>query len=525
MKTRLLTFLLVGLFCLSACIAPAVAPAAEPAAAEKVEPAPLRIVTSFQIANLNPVEEGFWMPEFGVAEMLMQFRADGRYHPWLLESLTTLDDLTWQLTLRPGLTFQNGKAVDAEAVVACIMRQMALSASAQGAIPPDATFEATGELVITVKTTQPFPALPGALSNEDIFMIYDVEAVESVGEDWAALAGKGIYTGPYQIVSLNEQELLLERYDGYWQGTPALPGISIRFVTDPSARLLAVQNDEADIALYPPTATKPVVDNTPGIYFNYGTPGTGGFMMVLNLQQPPFDELAVRQAIIKAIDYAEIAYEVFGGVFDQATSWYAPIFPWAINNQQTDVAAATKLLDEAGWTLGTDGIREKAGQKLQIQLIIYPQQPDLVPMSNAVQSQLKAVGIQVAIQSVDDINAAMRESSVPWNAGLIGNSTTSWGIPEPILRRYYVTGGDRNYGKFSNAEVDTLAAELATTIDETRRFAILERIQQIMVEEEPYAFNLNMNKGRVIVNERYKDYQPGFALYHVSWQTQPAQGQ
>ena len=233
----------------------------------------------------------------------------------------------------------------------------------------------------------------------------------------------------------------------------------------------------------------------------------------------------MRKAIIKAIDYAEIANEVFGGVFDQATSWYAPIFPWAINNQQTDVAAATKLLDEAGWTLGTDGIREKAGQKLQIQLIIYPQQPDLVPMSNAVQSQLKAVGIQVAIQSVDDINAAMRESSVPWNAGLIGNSTTSWGIPEPILRRYYVTGGDRNYGKFSNAEVDTLAAELATTIDETRRFAILERIQQIMVEEEPYAFNLNMNKGRVIVNERYKDYQPGFALYHVSWQTQPAQGQ
>ena len=52
-----------------------------------------------------------------------------------------------------------------------------------------------------------------------------------VGENWADLADGGIYTGPYHIVSLDEQELVLERYAGYWQGTPALPGISVRFVT------------------------------------------------------------------------------------------------------------------------------------------------------------------------------------------------------------------------------------------------------------------------------------------------------
>jgi ABC-type transport system substrate-binding protein len=54
--------------------------------------------------------------------------------------------------------------------------------------------------------------------------------------------------------------------------------------------------------------------------------------------------------------------------------------------------------------MGADGIQEKAGQKLKFLLIIYPQPPDLVPASNAIQSQLKQIGFQVEIQSVDDID-------------------------------------------------------------------------------------------------------------------------
>ncbi|MCX6047826.1 MAG: ABC transporter substrate-binding protein [Chloroflexi bacterium] len=524
MKLRLLLPLLGLFILLAACVAsPSATQTATAGAA--TEPAALRIVTSFSVETLNPAEDGFWMPEFGVAEMLMQFRADGQYHPWLLEALTNTDDLTWQMTLRKGLTFQNGKPVDAAAVVACMTRQMKYSGTAQGSIPADVKFAVTGPLEITVKTSQPFPALPGALSNEDIFMIYDAAAVDAVGEDWVKLAGAGIYTGPYSVVSLNEQEMVLKRYEQYWQGKPALPGVSVRFVTDPSARLLAVQNDEADIALYPPTAAKPVVEKTPGVHFNFGTPGTGGFMFVMNLQTPPFNDLAVRKAIIKAVNYNELANTVFDKVFDSATGWYAPIFPWAVKNQQTDLPAATKLLDDAGWKTGADAIRVKAGQPLKFLLIIYPQQPDLVPASNAIQSQLKQLGIQVEIQSVDDINNAMLENTVPWNAGLISNSTTSWGIPEPVLRRYYTTDGDRNYGKFSNAEIDQLTEELSVTVDQAKRTAMLKRIQQIMIEEEPYAFNINFSKGRVIVNDRYQDYQPGFSLYHVSWQTQPAKGQ
>ncbi len=483
---------------------------------------PLRIVTSFQIKSLDPSTQGFWMPEFGAAEMLMQFREDGKFHPWLLESIRNQDDLTWVLTLREGVSFQNGKKVDASAVVACMKRQMQYSSAAKGAVPADTVFEAKGDTTVIVRTSKPLPSFRGVLSHEDIFMIYDAAAVDEAGGDWASLAKAGIYTGPYAVESLDDAEMRLTRNERYWQGRPALPGISVKFVSDPQARILAVKNDEADIALYPPTAAKATVDKTPGIRFNCGTSGTGGFMMVLNLQEPPFDDIAARKAMIKAVDYRGIAEKAFPGVFETATSWYAPLFPWAVQNQRTDTAEAERLFERAGWLKRPDGLRAKDGKPLKIVMLIYPQQPDLIPLSVYLQNQLRKVGVQVEIRSVDDINAAMLgKTRADWNAGLIGNSTTSWGNVESILKRYYRSTGDRNFGKFHSAEIDGLTDTLEVTVDEAKRFEILKRVQEIMIDEEPYAFNVNFSKGRVIVNERYRGYQPGFSLYHVSWRTRP----
>jgi peptide/nickel transport system substrate-binding protein len=503
---------------------PASVPTSAPAAPTTDEPPTLRIVTSFQIASMEPIEEGFWMPEFGVGELMMQFRADGQHYPWLLESIEQIDDTTWELRLRDGVTFQNGSPLTAEALAALINRQMELSSSAQSNFAAGTSAEATGELVVTLDTVEPNTGVVPALSDEAVFPVYDVATVEAAGENVDQLIGAGIYTGPYSVVSLDDQEMVLERYEEYWQGRPALPGVSVRFVTDPQARLLAVQNDEADIALYPPTAAKPVVDAQEGIYFNYGTPGTGGFRMALNLQEPPFNDIAVRQAIIRAIDYDEIANDVMDGVFTPATGFYPPFFPFAIANQATDVAAAQQLLDEAGWTPDADGVRAKDGTPLEVILLIYPQQPDLVPISEAIQAQLAEIGFAVEIRSVDNINAALGPDGEEWDAGLVSTgSTTFGGAPEPVLRRSFVTGGDRNYAGFSNAEIDALTEELGRTFDEQRRTEILTRVQEILIVEEPYQFYVNFSTGRVIVNERYRDYQPGFALFHVSYETRPTE--
>ena len=487
-------------------------------------PAPLRIVTSFDIESMNPAEEGFWMQEFGVAELLMKFDADGTNKPWLLESLVAQDDLTWIATVREGVAFQNGKVLDADTVLAAIERQIAKSDSVTGAVPEGATFEKTGPMEITIKTTAPWPDLPGVLSNEGVFLIYDAAAVDAVGEDWAQLIGAGIYTGPYAVTGLDANRLDVERNEAYWRGEPALPGLSVSFVSDANARILAVQNDEADIALYPPIAAKPVVDATPGINFNYGTPGTGGFLGFMNVNEPPFDDVRVRQALLKTIDYDEIANVVFGGVLSQAKGLYNESFPWARQNYQTDPEAAAALLDEAGWVLDGD-VRKKDGEPLALDVVIYPQQPDLVPLSGALQAQLKDLGIAINIQSVDDVYSALGKGGVSWDLGISSEGTVSWGVTSPFLNRYLGPGGNRNFAGYANAEVHSLIDELKVTVDTARRDDILMRIQDILIDEDPYVFALTIHKGRVVVNDAYAGYQPGFALHHITYETAPSPAQ
>jgi peptide/nickel transport system substrate-binding protein len=484
-------------------------------------PDPLRIVTSFSIDSMNPWEDGFWMQEFGQAELLMQFRDDGQHHPWLLDSIDNPDPTTWVLTLRDNLTFQNGKVVDAAAVQAAIHAAIAHSSSAQGSVPEGAEFAITGPLELTVTTPAPWPELPGVLADESVFLILDAETVAAVGDDWSALVGAGIYTGPYAVTALDDARLLAEAYGDYWQGAPALPGLSVSFVPDANARILAVQNDEADLALYPPLAARPAVDAAPGVHFNIGALSTGGFTGYMNLQSGPLVDATLRKAVLRAVDYREIAEDVFRGGLAQATSLYAANLPFALENYRTDLEEASNLLDAAGWLPGADGIRAKDGERLTLVLAIYPQQPDLVPLATAVQAQFARVGIAAEVVSFDGINDALTNPANRWDLALVSTGAAGWGRVQNFLNTYLSPEGRRNYGGYDNAEVNSLIAALATETDTTARTEMLHRIQTILWDEDPYAFSLNIHLGRVVTQDRYACYQPGFALYHVSWQTAP----
>lgn len=296
--------------------------------------------------------------------------------------------------------------------------QLENSAGAKASLP-GARAEAVDVYELRLITANPEPTMPALLADEGVFPIHDVATVQSVGEDYAALAGKGIYTGPYAIASHSAAEIVLERFDGYWRGKPALPGVIITRVPDVQARILAVQNGEADIALYPPTEVKRTLAGSDNAFFRTPQQGLSDLRLMFNLDTPPFDERAVRLAFIKGIDYIALGNEVMDGVYTPATGFFPPVVPYLVNNLTTDLTGAQRLLDEAGWLPRGDGIREKDGQPLRIVMAIYPQQPDLVPVSIALQAQLRELGFDIQIQSVDDINEAMRNDLIPWNAGLV----------------------------------------------------------------------------------------------------------
>ncbi|MBF9052107.1 ABC transporter substrate-binding protein [Roseobacter sp. HKCCD9010] len=494
----------------------AIALAGAPALADDI----LRMATSFQIRSMDPVSQGFWMQEFGQGELLMQFQPDGTITPWLAESLELTDGTTWVITIRDSVTFQNGRAMDVPAVLEAIEYHRERNSGTQAVLPAEATFTQTGEREITVETGVPVPELPSILAHESRLMIIDVGPVLAAGEDYEALEGAGIHTGPYMLTDLDDQRMIAVRYDDYWQGTPAMAGVELRFVSDVNARILAVQNGEVDIALYPPIAAAPVFAVTPNTNLALGAPSTGGFLSVMDVTNGAFEEIAVRRAVMLAVSYEELANDVFHGAKIPATSLYNPRFPWAVKNYRYDVDEANAILDEAGWVHDGD-TRTRDGETLSVTLMIYPQQPDLVPLSTAMQAYLAAIGIQSEIVSVDNVTEATMNDLVEWDLAMVATGTATVGSVSGFLNRYVACEGDRNYGGYCNDRVQELIETLDVTVDEEARYEMLREIQTILVDEDPYVFNATILIERALVSDAWSNYVPAVAWNHVKFDTAP----
>ncbi len=490
---------------------------ANPGAQSKI----LRIATSFKIQNLDPLKSAhYFLVEYGAAELPLMLGDDNNLKPWVLESYAPVDELNWRLTVRPNVKFHNGKPLTAEKMAAAMNRQLKNSSSTKGVVP-DASVRVTGMREIILTTKNPDPNIPAALADEDVFPIYDTEAMEAAGSDQNKLINCRCYTGAYQIAGLDDRELRLEKFNDYWRGTPKLDGVTVKFIADSQARILAVENDEADIALYPPTESKRILANRQDAFFITGSDGRGGPRLLFNVRRAPFDDAAVRRAASLGINYESLAKDVMDGVFETANGFYSPVQTYSVQNQKTDRAAAERLLDEAGWLADVNGVRAKNGQPLAAVLLVYPQQPDWTTLATAMQAQLKEIGFDLQIRQVDDINAALKNPS-EWNAAINSPGIlTTGGAPDPYLREYLSTGGERNYGGVSDAELDRSINELSRTFDASKRTELLKRIQEIVIAEKAYEARPVFSRTRAIVGRRYRHYQPSARLHHVTFETAP----
>ncbi|MBX3277608.1 MAG: hypothetical protein KF868_06345 [Acidobacteria bacterium] len=480
----------------------------------------LRILTPFRVQSLEPAHPAsYFLVEFALAELPMVLQDDGALRPHLLESCERLDGRNWRLILRPNIRFQNGRPLTAEALAAAMNRQLERSASAR-AVLPGAGVAVRGEREVILSTQRPDPTVPAALADEQVFPVYDVEALDAARGDDAKLIACGCFTGPYRAAALDERELKMVRFDGYWQGRPRLQSVSVRFIGDPQARIMSVQNDEADIALYPPSEAQLMLRGASNAFFTTSAWSRGGPRIFLNTRRPPFDELAVRRAFSLSVGYESLARDIVEGVGEAATGFYPPVYPWAVQNQKTDAAEAERLLDEAGWR-SNGGVRAKNGRRLEITLLTYPQQPDWTKIATALQSQLAGTGFMLRIRRVEDINAAMKLQD-DWHCSINSPGlVTTGGAPEPFLREHLHSKGERNFGGVNDAELDRLLDELGSEFDETRRNDILRRIQQIVIAERVYEVRPVFLRARVVVGARWRGYRPSPLLHHVDWETGP----
>ncbi len=428
-------------------------------------------------------------------ETLFDRNADGELVGLLATGFEVSDDgLAYTFALQPGVTFHDGTPFDAEAVKYNFERKVELQLPTHNSIPWD-SIEVVDDLTVRVHLTAPAPHIVPVLSSKT-WSMYSPTWAREVGPD--GVKSNAVGTGPFMVESfLPNDTLRLVRNPSYWQeGLPYLNAVVFRVITDPNTRAALLESGEVDLALgLPvPTSERLRADNR----FNVRSAlSMRQYYITLNNYLAPTNDVLVRQAINHAVDKEGIIRAVFLGVgANVAQTPYAsppvtgfmPVGVWAYDPER-----AEELLEQAGWTMGSDGVRVKDGERLSIGL--FTRRGSVTgdfEIAELVQGMLADVGVEVDLQVFESASfvpavTVVKEDSTYHMANLTYGVVT--GDAEYVVSTVYRTDSAAprlfNRAYYSNPEVDRLSdlSRQAATI--TERNAIYAEIYPIVFEDAP----------------------------------------
>ena len=415
----------------------------------------------------------------GVGETLFRLTDELEAEPWLVEDYSLSDDqLTWTLTLKEGITFQNGRALDAQAVLDCLERTVGMNDRAAKDLMI-ASMSAEG-LTLSITTTAPNPVLPNSLC-DPYACIIDVTAEE----DFAA---HPVGTGPYMVERyLPDQETVVVPYDGYWNGTPKLERIRI-VAMDGDTMALALQTGEIDAAYAMAYEGQTLFRDDPD--YNLQTVATSRiYKLYYNFHNEHLASPNVRKALNMLVDKASYGAVAMSGFGSAATGCFPENTPYSQGLTATtfDVEGARALLAAEGYAdTDGDGILDKDGSPLSFSLVTYSSRAELPALSAAFQSQCGQVGIDVSVtvsESVDDLLKADQ-----FDIAAYAFVTLPTGDPSSYLNTVMGADGWSNFGHYENPEIQTLLEELDHTFDPDARASLAAQIVQIALDDDAYCF-------------------------------------
>jgi peptide/nickel transport system substrate-binding protein len=443
----------------------------------------LRSAEPFGPPTLEPTNNiSSYAIRFGLGETLLRVTPDGSFVPWLAESVTALDPLRWQVKLRSGVTFWNGRIVDADAVRGSIMRAIAKNPST-AALLNIASVEAADSLTVILTTKSPNGGMLSHLAGFRA-IVHDAEHAAQVGDEAFGLAP--MLTGPFIPTEFRVRELVTaRRFDGYWQGPAKLTGIEMRAVADANARLAAMLAGDVEMARDLPVAA--TAQARAASVTVVSIPSNFMYQIYLNNKREPFTDAATRQALSLAIDRESLIAHVLGGVGSIATGPFASFHPFAAPTPLPyDPAQTKQLLESTGWLDQGGGARMRDGRALEFELLTYPARPDLVLLATAIQAQLADVGVTVTLRSVESAAITGILDKGEYQASMWTLQMAPSGDPGYILQTVYTTGGDSNPQLgYTSPRFDALIAQLNGTTDVAQRFALAQQAQAILREDSP----------------------------------------
>lgn len=485
--------------------------------------------------NLNPIFMSS-MYEFIVADLLFDSpftfdnKMEWKINPDWVESFQESEDhLSFTVKLKPGLHWHDGTPVTAHDIV------YSWKTILDDRVPCPAVKTGTTEIIdcvalddLTVqyvnKEALPtskwnifFPIIPKHLYEKD----QDANPDLRTGDYYSQLNRLPVGCGPYKIVDwIANDRIILERWEEYHGQKPYYKRVVCRLIPDQNAQLLSFEKGDLDCALLTGEqfSQQTNTDRFAAVGYKLIKPEWSYYYIGWNMDgsNPFFNDLKVRHAMTHALNLPLILEKVFYNLSEQCHGIYHQD-SWMYNPEiqllEYDLAKASQLLDEAGWTVDRqDGWRYKTigDQKVKFEFtMLLPQGSSYAPkVSNYFQEDLRSIGVDLKTRTVEWATFQQMTRKHEFQAYMAGWGTgtdpdTGWNL---WRTEEYDTG--RNYGGYSNPRVDELFLQGRKEFDFEKRKKIYQEIHKIIYEEQPYTFISNRSS-LYAINKRIRGVQSG----------------
>jgi peptide/nickel transport system substrate-binding protein len=395
-----------------------------------------------------------WSPSSDVINLvqdtLVALDWDGKTPlPLLAKSWTVSPDgKTYTFKLRDDVQFCSGKKLTSADVVYSFNRQREVKGPFTWRAGKIKELKAIDPYTVSYELTEPYSDLLVQLTMFNN-TIHNKDSVDQLGKDYGIKGLDG--TGPWCFVSWQPRtEVVLKRHDAYRWG-PSMytnPGpakferMSIKIIPEDSSRLAAMMGGRFDITTHFPTQFIDQAKKAPQLNVDQAKPNFQLMYFGFKIDRPLVSDPRVREAMSIALNRAELTKAVMLGQADPAYTYIDPealdFAPSTKGIIKEDVNRAKKLLDDAGWKPGPDGIRVKDGVKLA-PIVYIPQVTYFPRMSEAIQGYMRKIGVDWKIVALD---------STIMPAKLSGQDFDMWTVTVP-----YLSAGELMNFYFDSAQI------------------------------------------------------------------------
>jgi len=401
------------------------------------------------------------------------------------------DGKTITYHLRAGVRWQDGVALTSHDVAYTYARMKDpksnfVSASLYSAI---AKIETPDDRTVVMRLRVPWADATTQLfvngQNGSILPQHVLEKIDDLSRSSFESAPVG--SGPYVLDRWERgNRIVLRANPSYFRGKPHIDRIDVDFVPDQTTLGIRMRTGELDFS---PQLTPVIARQLTDVarLRQAIVPQYTALQFDVNTKAPPFDDVRVRQAFVVAVDRERLARTAYHGLATPADDLVPPQSPFYRSDPHVvragDPKRAAALLDAAGWKLGPDGIRRKAGVSLATALAFPIGYAPIAAAAVQVQATWRALGIDATLRPIQ--SALLYAPTGILASGDFGIALVIFGYATSPDRAMNVTTGGLppsgcNYAHVSDPQIDALTESARRTYDFARRKAIYAKISSIV---------------------------------------------